>query len=223
MQSLCLSNDKDLLSMVTPNHIQIKHLSTDNSFTLAPGHSPINFGLSQFHPKRQSTLVVASDAQLFVFDTRKPSSPTKVIPLRVKQKIIGLAFIPNSKCPVAIAFQDGDVHLIDLEKDKLSVYSFSDILHAQLSDKLFSLIRKIEFKRRLCSLDTSSDGNWVLVGTEDGHILMQDIRVPGRSIRSLVVDSGKAVRMIEAQVNDIMTCYVKVDAYSFISEVWSFI
>ncbi|PVG02592.1 WD40 repeat-like protein [Serendipita vermifera] len=180
IQSLCLSNDKDLLSIVTQDSVQIKNLSTDNTFTLGLGQSPTNFTLSQFHPRKPSTLVVASDIQIFVFDTQKPDSPIKIIPLGTKQKVVGLIFIPNSKCPLAVALQEGDVHLLDLEKEK-------------------PLIRKIEFKRRLCSLDVSGDGTWILVGTEDGSILMQDIRLPGRSIRSLPIQPGKAVRMIASQ------------------------
>ncbi|CAG8692396.1 13349_t:CDS:2, partial [Acaulospora colombiana] len=201
MQSLCVSNDRDLLSIVTQDSIQIKNLTTDNIFALGVGLSPTNFGLSQFHPRKPSTLVVASDVQIFVFDIQKPDSPIKIIPLGTKQKVVGLAFIPNSKCPMAVALQEGDVHLLDLEKDKPSVCSTSSSLSTRPSDNPPSLIRKIEFKRRLCNLDVSSDGNWVLVGTEDGSILMQDIRLPGRSIRSLPVQPGKAVRMMASQRN----------------------
>lgn len=118
LQSLALSNDKELLSITTESDITVYNLISNVSTPLNVRHLPAAFGRSAFHPLRRTTLITICGKQLVVFDSNKPTSPPKVVALSPMSRVVDMAFIPSGKGLLAAANERGGVYIVDIEKDK---------------------------------------------------------------------------------------------------------
>jgi len=116
IKSICLSHDKELLSIATASSIHIRNLSSNT--TVALRDLPTNIGGITFHPTRRSTLVAYCGSQLIVFDVNKPASPLRNISLASRSEVVDAVFLSGSKSLLAVAMVNGDVHVVDLEKEK---------------------------------------------------------------------------------------------------------
>lgn len=119
LKSLALSIDKELLSITTESSVVVRNLTTNTSIPLNLRHLPTSFGCTAFHPQRRTVLIAACGSQLVVFDSAKPNTPLKIVSLG--STVVDLTFLPNGKGLLAVATEDGDSYIVDVEKEKLSV------------------------------------------------------------------------------------------------------
>ncbi|KAF9449596.1 YVTN repeat-like/Quino protein amine dehydrogenase [Macrolepiota fuliginosa MF-IS2] len=174
--SLSLSNDSTLLACGLPDGVYVHNLTT-GSHTVLRGLPPGMFTIiCVFHPYTRTRLLVGYEDQLFVYDTTRPSAPSKVIPLSENgNHVSAIACSPFSKTLVAVAMTDGVVGLVDLDKEK-------------------GLFRTVDLKVSLTTIAFSPEGASIYLGTEDGRLLVQDLRALDKPPKSTVVsESGNFI------------------------------
>ncbi len=118
---LSLSNDNSLLASTSAGAVHIHNLAS-RSHTMLRGLPTVSSNIVGilFHVHSRTRLLVSMARQILVYDTTRPSSPTKIIPLSesVVGDIVAAACSPFSKTLVAVATSLGFVVMIDLEKEK---------------------------------------------------------------------------------------------------------
>jgi len=116
---LALSVDSQTLASTSPDAVRIHHFATGVTTALRGLPTEESITSCLFHPHARTRLLVASESQVLVYDTNRPSQPTKAIFLDDPDSgpIVGLASSPFSKSLVAAITADGRLGLIDLEKE----------------------------------------------------------------------------------------------------------
>ena len=119
VNSLSLSNDNSLLASTSPGAVHVHNLAL-GSHSVMRGLAGIEDSTSTFDLHLRGRLLVASGKQLTVFDTTRPSGPTKTVVLNESAtgSVLPVACSPFSKSLAAVATSGGFVGLIDLEKEK---------------------------------------------------------------------------------------------------------
>ena len=117
--SLSLSNDSTLLASTSAGAAHVYNLSL-GSHTVLRGLTGQSIHACTFHPHARTRLLIACGKQLMVYDTTRPSGPSKTIVMSesASGNITSVACSPFSKTLVAVATSGGFVGLIDLEKEK---------------------------------------------------------------------------------------------------------
>jgi protein NEDD1 len=117
--SLSLSNDSTLLASTSTGAAHVYNLSL-GSHTVLRGLTGQSIHACTFHPHARTRLLLACGKQLMVYDTTRPSGPSKTVVMSesVSGNITSVACSPFSKTLVAVATSGGFVGLIDLEKEK---------------------------------------------------------------------------------------------------------
>ncbi|KAI0723942.1 WD40-repeat-containing domain protein [Cerioporus squamosus] len=122
---------------------------------------------------------------LLVYDTTRPSGPAKAVALDKDQKSVGsivaITCSPFSKTLVAVACSGGAVGLLDLEKEK-------------------GLFRMVHMPAPLTCLSFSAEGAALYAGTENGKLLVLDLRALDKPPKSVTVsENGDQVIAISVQ------------------------
>ncbi|KAJ6547495.1 WD40-repeat-containing domain protein [Mycena capillaripes] len=136
-----------------------------------------------FHPHSRARLLLGVGKQLVVYDTTRPSGPLKTIPMNdaSTSDIVSVACSPFSKTLVAVASASGSVGLVDLDKDK-------------------ALFRTFSFKVPLTSISFSPSGESIYLGTENGKLLILDLRALDKPPKAVVIsESGCRVETMAVQ------------------------
>ncbi|KXN92980.1 Protein NEDD1 [Leucoagaricus sp. SymC.cos] len=180
--SLSLSNDSTLLACGLSNAAYVHNLTTGSQTTLRGLSSTSAFAMCVFHPHVRTKLLVGLRDQLFVYDTTRPSAPLRVIVMNDAGTCISaIACSPFSKTLVAVAMSNGHVGLVDLDKDK-------------------GLFRTLKFDVPLTTIAFSPEGASIYLGTENGKLLVQDLRTLDRPPKSLIVsEAGKPIGWLAVQ------------------------
>ena len=121
ISSLAISTDGTLLATFTPEGVQTHNLSLNTTTTLRG--LPLNAGsvtACVFHPHMRTRLLLGIGNLLAIYETTRPSGPSKVVAMDEKNTgdIIAITSSPFSKTLVAVGFSGGAVALVDLDKDK---------------------------------------------------------------------------------------------------------
>lgn len=127
--SLSLSNDGSFLASASVSGTLCVHNLTHNSLTVLKGLPMMSSTLKKlvcaFHSHTRTRLLVGCGKTLAIYDVMRPSSPAKTIKfsdkdinMTINSFIIAIASSPFSKPLLAIAFNSGQVALIDLEKER---------------------------------------------------------------------------------------------------------
>ncbi|KAJ7685119.1 WD40-repeat-containing domain protein [Mycena polygramma] len=180
--SLALSND--LLASTSAGAAHIHNLSL-GSHTVLRG---LNLAGQQittcaFHPHSRARLLLGVGKQLVVYDTTRPSGPVKTIPMNDTNTgdIVSVACSPFSKTLVAVASASGFLGLVDLDKEK-------------------GLFRTLSLKVPLTSITFSPSGESIYLGTENGKLLIFDLRALDKPPKAVVLsESGCRVGTMTVQ------------------------
>lgn len=117
--SLALSND--LLASTSAGAAHVHNLLL-GSHTILRGLNLAGQRITAcaFHPHSRARLLLGVGKQLIVYDTTRPSGPSKIIPMNDTSTgdIVSVACSPFSKTLVAVASASGNVGLVDLDKEK---------------------------------------------------------------------------------------------------------
>ncbi|PSR75377.1 hypothetical protein PHLCEN_2v9135 [Hermanssonia centrifuga] len=176
--ALSLSNDSSLLASISVSTVHVHNLSLA-SHTVLRGLPSGEVTACAFHPHTRTRLLLGIGLQLAVYDTTRPSGPSKTIVIeKGAGQIVAIACSPFSKTLVAVAYSGGNVSLVDLEKDK-------------------GLFRTLSLHVPLTSLVFSPEGAALYAGTENGNVLTLDLRALDKPPKTISVseDCQKVVYM----------------------------
>ncbi|KAF8212307.1 WD40-repeat-containing domain protein [Mycena galopus ATCC 62051] len=136
-----------------------------------------------FHPHSRAKLLLGVGKQLVVYDTTRSSGPLKTIPMNdaSTSDIISVSCSPFSKTLVVVASTSGSVGLVDLDKEK-------------------GLFRTLNLKVPLTSALFSPSGESIYLGTENGKLLIMDLRALDKPPKAVVIsESGCRVQTMTVQ------------------------
>lgn len=126
--SLSLSNDNTLLASASSKAVHVHNLSLA-SHTVLRGLPSGEVTTCLFHPHFRTRLLLGVGSDLVIYDTTKPSSPSKVIPMdKTKGEpgdVVAIACSPFSKTFAAVACGRGFLNFLDIEKQKAYVSNAS--------------------------------------------------------------------------------------------------
>jgi protein NEDD1 len=117
--SIAISNDSSLLASTSSTTVHVHNISIGTHSVLR-GIPVASISTCVFHPHNRTRLLVGTGKQLVVYDTTRPSLPSKTISMNesCSGSIIAVSCSPFSKTLVACCTSGGHVGLIDLEKEK---------------------------------------------------------------------------------------------------------
>ncbi|KAL0067041.1 hypothetical protein AAF712_005825 [Marasmius tenuissimus] len=158
--SLSLSTDNTFLLSTSSNGAHFHNLTLNSTTALRGIPGPVMAGA--FHSHIRTRLLIGSGSQLLVYDTARPSGPTKTFALEGMGEgdVQMIACSPFSKTLVAVGLGGagaGTVGLVDLEKEK-------------------GLFRTVNTKVPITTLSFSPEGALIYAGTVTGKILVLDLR-----------------------------------------------
>ncbi|KAF9066097.1 WD40-repeat-containing domain protein [Rhodocollybia butyracea] len=193
INSLALSNDSTLLASTSANAVYVQNLTLSSQTSLRglPVSDEHTIATCTFHPHSRTRLLLGIGKQLVVYDTTKPSGPLKTISLNETSSgdIGSISCSPFSKTLVAVATTGGTLGLVDLDKEK-------------------GLFRTINIKVPLASLSFSPEGANIYLGTENGKLLILDLRALDKPPKTIVVsETGArlATMSVQAKVSSSKT------------------
>lgn len=202
VNSLSLSNDGTLLASTS--------LSTAHVHNLSMGSHTVLRGLPQsgqittcaFHPHSRTRLLLGMGRQVLVYDTTRPSGPLKAVAMSDASSgdIVALACSPFSKTLVVVATSGGSVGLVDLDKEKGCVCLA--VLSPIGSNMQHSLFRTMNLKMPLTTATFSPEGAALYFGTENGKLLMVDLRALEKPPKCINIgEGGHRVECMSFQVS----------------------
>ncbi|KAI0784418.1 hypothetical protein C8Q75DRAFT_868447 [Abortiporus biennis] len=169
INSLSLSNDSTILASTSSETVQIHNLTSTSQSTLR-GLPSGQIHTCTFHAHTRTRLLIAVASHLVVYDVTRPSNPARTIALEKDKTDFGnvasIACSPFSKTLVAVGFSSGIIGLVDLEKEK-------------------GLFRTLNLRVPLTSLAFSAEGASIYAGTENGKLLILDLRALDKPPKSL--------------------------------------
>ncbi|KII88172.1 hypothetical protein PLICRDRAFT_698613 [Plicaturopsis crispa FD-325 SS-3] len=178
--SLSLSNDGSLLASTTVSAAHVYNLSL-GSHTVLRGLPAPRITACAFHPHARTRLLIGAGKHVLVYDTTRPSSPAKTISLAEGETVNAIACSPFSKTLVAVSTVSGTVGLMDLDKEK-------------------ALFRTLDFKVPLTSASFSPEGAAMYFTTENGKLLIMDLRALDKPPKSIVVsETGARIECMSVQ------------------------
>ncbi|KAF7778473.1 hypothetical protein Agabi119p4_2818 [Agaricus bisporus var. burnettii] len=180
--TLSLSNDSTLLACGLSNAVHIHNFSTGSQTTLRGLPSSHASSICVFHSHIRTRLLVGFYDQLFIYETTRPSAPLKIITMNeAGGSIAALACSPFSKTLVAVAMTSGVVALVDMDKEK-------------------GIFRMIDLKVSPTTIGFSPEGASIYVGTENGKLLVQDLRALDKPPKSFIVSElGHSIDTLAVQ------------------------
>lgn len=158
--SLAMNSDSTLISSTNSTSLLIHNLTTSTTYSLHSKPKSI-YSYIQFHPTRRTLLAAATTTGLLhLFDTSKPSAPTRTFNLApttssLPSPIVYLAF---STSLLIAATSTGTITLIDFEKMKI----------------LTSVDLGVSIKKNGISL--SSDGRHIVFSIGSNKIGVMDLK-----------------------------------------------
>ncbi|KAF7440225.1 hypothetical protein PC9H_000569 [Pleurotus ostreatus] len=184
ISSISLSNDASLLASATSAVVHVYNLATgSNSVLRGLALAGQSIGACAFHSHSRTRLLLGIGRQFVVYDTTRPSSPVKTIPLDTSSSgdINAISSSPFSKSLVAVSTTGGYLGLIDLEKEK-------------------GLFRTLNLGVAVPSMSFSQDGASVYLGTCDGRLLVVDLRALEKPPKEVTVNpDSKPITAIAIQ------------------------
>ncbi|KAJ7172558.1 WD40-repeat-containing domain protein [Mycena filopes] len=177
--SLALSGD--LLASTSTGAAHVLNLSLGTPTVLRGLSGQIT--TCAFHTHVPGRLLLGAGKQLLVYDITRPSRPIKVIPMNdtTTSDIVAVACSPFSKSLVAVVSAGGSVGLVDLDKEK-------------------GLFRTVNLKVPLTSIAFSPEGGSIYLGTENGKLLIMDLRALDKPPKAIAIsDSASRVQTMAVQ------------------------
>ncbi|TFK72737.1 WD40 repeat-like protein [Pluteus cervinus] len=178
-----LSEDGTLIASASTGVVHVYSLQVGTYTALRGLGSSQRVDVCAFHPHTRTRLLVGLGKQVLVYDTTRPSSPLKTIPISEPAfgDIVGIACSPFSKTLMAVASLNGYVALIDLEKEK-------------------GLFRVVNLRFPLTSISFSPEGASIYLGTEDGRLLILDLRALDRTPKIILMSqTGQRIESLSVQ------------------------
>ncbi|KAJ3747052.1 WD40-repeat-containing domain protein [Lentinula detonsa] len=185
VNSLSLSSDLTLLASTSSDAAYVHNLTLASHMPLRnlPVLDQQSITTCTIHPHTRTRLLLGIGKKLVVYDINRPSGPLRVIQLSDTSSgnIGAISCSPFSKTLIAVTTTGGTLGLVDLDKEK-------------------GLFRTINVKMPLASLSFSQEGASIYLGTENGRLLILDLRVLDKPPKSIVLsETGARLTTISVQ------------------------
>ena len=114
---ISMSNDGTLLASVSASAVFVHNLTLSSHAQLKglPDRKPVTCCI--FHQHSRTRLLLCVGRDIVVYDSTRPGSPLKTICIPGSGDVLGVTASPFSKTLVAAVTSNGDVALVDLDKD----------------------------------------------------------------------------------------------------------
>nr|GAT58742.1 predicted protein [Mycena chlorophos] len=178
-----LSLNNDVLASTSAAAVHLHDLSSGKQTSLRGlALAGQTISTCTFHPHTPNKLLVAIGRKLVVYDTTRPSAPSKSIPMNdaATGEIVSITCSPFSATLVAVATGGGHVGLVDLNKEQ-------------------ALFRTLNLKVGITCASFSPDGASVYLGTETGKLLVLDLRTLDKAPKSASIGSGARIEVLAVQ------------------------
>ncbi|KAI6166830.1 WD40-repeat-containing domain protein, partial [Pisolithus thermaeus] len=161
ISALTLSNDSSLLASASESMVLVQHL-TLSSRTSLHGLPSGTVSCCIFH--------------------RHTSTKLLLVKLRGSSgHVVAIGSSPFSKTLIAVAVSNGDVALIDLNKEH-------------------GILKVVNLRKALTTLSFNANGGSLYLGTRDGMLLILDLRALEKEPKAIIVGEGKSpIRKIDVQ------------------------
>lgn len=181
ISALALSNDSSLLASASGSTVLVYHL-TLSSRALLHGLPSGTVSCCIFHRHTSTKLLLGIERCVLLYDVTEPSGPSKTVKLRGSSgHVVAIGSSPFSKTLIAVAVSNGDVALIDLNKEH-------------------GILKVVNLRRALTTLSFNADGGSLYLGTRDGMLLILDLRALEKEPKTIIVGDGKfPIRKIDVQ------------------------
>ncbi|KAH7870958.1 WD40-repeat-containing domain protein [Lentinula edodes] len=177
VKSLSSSCDSTLLASTSSKAAYVHNLTLISHTALRglPVSDQQSITTCTFHSHARTRLLLGIGKKVVIYDINRPSGPAKVISLSETSSgnICAISCSPFSKTLIAVATTGGTLGLIDLDKEK-------------------GLFRTINVKVPIASLSFSQEGASVYLGTENGKLLILDLRSLDKPPKSVVLSENGA-------------------------------
>lgn len=113
---ISMSNDSTLLASVSASAVFVHNLTLSSHTQLKglPDRKPVT--CCSFH-QHSGRLLLGVGRDIVVYDSTRPSNPLKTVRIPGGGDVVGVSASPFSKTLVAAVTSNGDVALVDLDKD----------------------------------------------------------------------------------------------------------
>ncbi|KAF8559867.1 WD40 repeat-like protein [Imleria badia] len=167
---ISISNDGTLLASVSASAVFVHNLTLSSHTQLKglPDKKPVNCCLFHQHSRR---LLLGIGRDLFIYDTTRPGGSLKTVRIPGGGDIVGVAASPFSKTLVATVTCNGDVVLVDLDKDN-------------------GVLKTVNVKTPLTCCAFTAEGAAIYLGTESGKLLILDLRSLEKEPKSFTIGDG---------------------------------
>ncbi|KIJ44383.1 hypothetical protein M422DRAFT_252391 [Sphaerobolus stellatus SS14] len=192
--SLSLSHDSTLLASSSASGTLCVHNLAHNSLTVLKGFSSGTSSkniICSFHPHTRTRLLIGSGKTLTVYDVSRPTAPIKSIQLAERDSsgvipslghVVAISCSPFSKGLTAVAFNSGSLALVDLEKER-------------------SLLKVLQLKVPIACMTFSTDGAFIILGTENGKIIIKEWKSSASDHRTLSIGAAKGERIMDLAIH----------------------
>ncbi|KAG8217793.1 WD40-repeat-containing domain protein [Butyriboletus roseoflavus] len=177
---ISMSNDGTLLASTSASAVFVHDLTLSSHTQLKglPNRKPVTCCL--FHPHSRR-LLLSIGPDVFVYDSMRPSSPSKTVHIPRGGEIVGVSASPFSKTLVAAVTSNGDVALVDLDKDN-------------------GVLKAVNVKTPLTCCAFTAEGAAIYLGTQSGKLLILDLRSLETEPKSFTIGDGSAsIKAINVQ------------------------
>ncbi|KIJ69191.1 hypothetical protein HYDPIDRAFT_144970 [Hydnomerulius pinastri MD-312] len=173
ISALSISNDSTLLASMSESAVFVHNLTLSSHVSLRGLPAGKAVTCCMFHLHSRTRLLVGVGRDVLVYDTTRPSGPLKTvhIPGGSAGHVVALTASPFSKTLLAVATSNGDVTLVDLDKDK-------------------GILKTVDVKTALTSCAFTAEGAAIYLGTRSGTLLILDLRALEKEPKSVVIGDG---------------------------------
>ncbi|KAI6005772.1 WD40-repeat-containing domain protein [Pisolithus albus] len=181
ISALALSNDSSLLASASGSTVLVHHLRL-SLHTSLHGLPSGTVSCCIFHRHTSTKLLLGIERCVLLYDVTEPSRPSKTVKLRGSSgHVVAIGSSPFSRTLIAAAVSNGDVALIDLNKEH-------------------GILKVVNLRKVLTTLSFNADGGSLYLGTRDGMLLILDLRALEKEPKTIVVGDGKfPIRKIDVQ------------------------
>ncbi|KAF8844560.1 WD40 repeat-like protein [Paxillus ammoniavirescens] len=181
--TISMSNDGTLLASVSTSAVLVHNL-TLSSHTLLRGLPDGKVvTCCMFHQHSRTRLLLGVGREVIIYDSTRPSGPLRMIriPGSSSGNIVSIAASPFSKSLVAAATSNGDIALVDLDKDN-------------------GILKSVNVQTSLTSCAFTTEGAAIYLGTGNGRLMTLDLRALEKEPKSVIIGDGDSpIKAINVQ------------------------
>ncbi|KIK92307.1 hypothetical protein PAXRUDRAFT_830066 [Paxillus rubicundulus Ve08.2h10] len=181
--TISMSNDGTLLASASTSAVLVHNLTLSSHTPLRGLPDGTVVTCCMFHQHSRTRLLLGVGREVAIYDSTRPSGPLRLIriPGGSSGNIVSMADSPFSKSLVAAATSNGDIALVDLDKDN-------------------GILKSVNVQTSLTSCAFTAEGAAIYLGTENGKLMILDLRALEKEPKSVIIGDGDSpIKAINVQ------------------------